>query len=132
MSNKELTDEELLELGYDPDFGNWVDRWMRELGDWRDARLPYGSRRAGFTEAFTSTYWMFRMGPCHSWWFGKAFPLGAAKMWQKKHPVLWRHFHVMQFLCKRIHSKRDRDWELELDREVFGDDTVDAWAEKAE
>ena len=123
MSNKELTDEELLELGYDPDFGNWVDRWMRELGDWRDARLPYGSRRAGFTEAFTSTYWMFRMGPCHSWWFGKAFPLGAAKMWRKKHPGLWRYFHVLQFLCKRIHSKRDRDWELELDREVFGDDT---------
>jgi len=132
VSDKELTDEELLELGVDPDFNNRVDRWMTALTDWQEARLPFGSRRAGFMEAFTRTYWMYRMGPCHCWWFSKAFPLGASKMWRKKHPILWRHFHIVQPVCKWFHAKRDREWKLELDREVFSDDYVDAQAETDE
>ena len=130
MSDKGMTDDELLESGIDPEFNTRVDRWMSALYDWRNARLPYGSRRAGFMEAFTSTYWMFRMGPCHCWMFGKAFPLGAAKMWQKKHPVLWRYFHIVQYLCKLVHARRDREWERELDRDVLGDDYVDTPAKK--
>ena len=117
MSNKKLTDDELLELDIDPNFNTWVDRWMRALYDWRNARLPYGSRRAGILEALTSTYWMF----------GKAFPLGAANMWRKKHPVLWRYFHILQPVYKWFHAKRDHEWQRELERDVFGVDVVDAW-----
>jgi hypothetical protein len=132
MSDKGMTDDELLELGVDPDFNNRVDRWMTALTDWRETRLQFGSRRAGILEALTSTYWMFRMGPCHCWWFGKAFPLGASKMWQKRHPVLWRYFHIVQYLCKLVHARRDREWKRELDRDVFGDDYVDTSADKDE
>ena len=69
---------------------------------------------------------MFRMGPCHSWWFGKAFPLGAAKMWRQRHPVLWWYFHLAQRLCGWFRARRDREWK------VFGDDyadTLDAGSE---
>jgi len=51
MSNKKLTDDGLLELDIDPNFNTWVDRLMRALYDWRNARLPYGSRRAGIAES---------------------------------------------------------------------------------
>jgi len=125
MSNKELTDEELLELGYDPDFDNWVDRAMRAIDDWRDARLPHRSRLAGLLEAVTGTYWMFRMGPCHCWMSGKAFPFGAAKMWRQKHPVLWWYFHVAQRVCDWFHARRDREYEREMDRDIFGEDYLD-------
>jgi hypothetical protein len=43
---------------------------------------------------------------------------------------LWRYFHIVQYLCKLVHARRDREWERELDRDVFGDDYVDTPAEE--
>lgn len=96
----------------------WDER-MRALKRWWFHDLPYRSRRRGFFEALTSTYWMFRHGPCHCWWFGKSFPFGAAKTWQRQHRFLWRYFHILQFICRIIHSRRDFYWKLDLDLQVF-------------
>ncbi len=101
-------------------FESLVDRWMRALGEWRRDRLPYRSRRTSLVEAITSTYWMFRMGPCHCWAFGKGFPFGTARLWRKEHPLLSRYFGFMQAACRILHSRRDYYWKLDLDLLVFG------------
>jgi len=108
------------------EFDGSANRWIRALDEWARDRLPYRSLRTSLMEAFTGTYWMFRMGPRHCWAFGRGFAYGRAKLWQREHPLLWRYFHVMQFLCKLIHSKRDRQWGLELERKVFGEDNTDS------
>jgi hypothetical protein len=30
-------------------------------------------------------------------------------------------------VCKWFHARRDHEWQRELERDVFGDDVVDAW-----
>jgi len=106
-----------------------IDRWMRALDDWRRDRLPYQSRRTSLIEAVTGTYWMFRMGPCHCWAFGKAFSLGAAPLWKKEHPVLRRYFDIMQVVCKVIHSRRDYYWNLDMDLSFWGPE--ESWPREA-
>ncbi len=106
-----------------------IDRWMRALDDWRRHRLPYQSRRSNLVEAITSTYWMFRMGPCHCWAFGKAFSLGAGPRWKKEHPLLDLYFDFMQLICRVIHSRRDYYWNLDLDLLVWGPEG--SWPRKA-
>jgi len=97
-----------------------VDHSMRALDDWRRDRLPYRSRWTSLVEAVTGTYWMFRMGPCHCWAFGKAFSLGAGPRWKKDHPMLCRYFDIMQLICKVIHSRRDYYWNLDMDLSFWG------------
>lgn len=63
-----------------------IDARMRALKEWSSSNLPSKSRRRGLLEALTSTYWMFRMGPRHCWWFGKGFPMCRAR-------AVWSHFH---------------------------------------
>ena len=106
-----------------------VDRWMRALDDWRRDRLPHRSRRTSLVEAMTSTYWMYRAGPCHCWAFGKAFSLGAWHQWKKEHPSLRRYFDIMQLICKVIHSRRDYYWNLDMDLSFWGPEG--SWPRKA-
>ena len=113
----------------DKRYESQIDRSMRALDDWRRDRLTYRSRRTSLAEAVTGTYWMFRMGPCHSWAFGKAFSLGAGPRWRNKHPLLRRYFEFMQLICKVIHSRRDYYWDLDLDLLVWGPEG--SWPRKA-
>ena len=105
------------------------DRSMRALDDWRRDWLSYRSRRTSLLEAVTGTYWMFRMGPCHCWAFGKAFSLGARPRWKKEHPLLRRYFDIMQLICKLVHSRRDYYWNLDMDLSFWGPEG--SWPHKA-